>query len=570
MSLTRRPDAFSLIIPYYNNRTRCTVLLNELLRQKTEFPQTEIIVVDDGSDGAFLDGFTGINVIHHEKNMGVTYARNTGINAATGEYIAFLDCDDYVVSDYLRIIYTEMRKGYAWVSYDWRFENGEPSRQYTPGYRNNAIWAYTYRYDTIGEQRLNTAVIDGTDDIDFVKRVIRPELPHYDSTKVIYIYFWHGNNSSLMHRSLRGEIPKTLEEKRAVRKLRNAFFLHCISPIGGVETFLYQMALKYGKTHDIAVIYKQGDPKQVERLSELVRCIKWDGKRKYKADRLFFGYSTEFCAYCEAQEYYMVFHCDYKAQQLPMPAGEPYGTHFIGVSESVVAGCKEWLNVDADVVYNPLTVRKPKKVLRLISATRLTREKGRDRMEALADKLEKAGIPFTWEVFTDSGMNFKNKNFVRREIRLDILDYVADADYLVQLSDTEGYSYSIIEALAVGTPVIVTDLPCNPDMQVKDGVNAFVLKKDMSNVDAEAIYKGLKKFKYTPRDDGYAELLATGESTYEEDMKKPCRVRVRAFYFDLELQRNMKPGEEMTVTQARADKLFDLNLVEYVENASSV
>jgi glycosyltransferase involved in cell wall biosynthesis len=44
--------------------------------------------------------------------------------------------------------------------------------------------------------------------------------------------------------------------------------------------------------------------------------------------------------------------------------------------------------------------------------------------------------------------------------RLDIRDYIADADYLVQLSDTEAWSYSVLESLSLGTPVITTPIPC--------------------------------------------------------------------------------------------------------------
>ena len=43
--------------------------------------------------------------------------------------------------------------------------------------------------------------------------------------------------------------------------MKNLFYLHNISPIGGVETFLYEIALKYGKAYDITIMYKNGDGK---------------------------------------------------------------------------------------------------------------------------------------------------------------------------------------------------------------------------------------------------------------------------------------------------------------------
>ena len=200
-------DAFSIIIPYYEDQTHCEALLQELLRQKKDFPQTEIIIVDDGSKNRnWLDEYEKQAVIVHQKNAGCPMARNKGLDLAQGEYTAFCDCDDMVTPDYLHILYERMREGYDWVSYDWRFNNGRRSEQYTPGYRNNAVWAYTYRRELIGDKRFNPAIKDGSDDIDFVKRVIDYRKKYFVDSRVIYIYYWFGNENSLQHRICRGEV----------------------------------------------------------------------------------------------------------------------------------------------------------------------------------------------------------------------------------------------------------------------------------------------------------------------------------------------------------------------------
>lgn len=353
--------------------------------------------------------------------------------------------------------------------------------------------------------------------------------------------------------------------------MKNLFYLHNISPIGGVETFLYEIALKYGKDYDITVMYKQGDPEQVARLQKLVRTKRWDGQRKYKAEKVFFGYNSDIAFAVEAKEYYFVMHCDYKVQNLPLPK-MPEGTHVLAVSEGVKRGAEEKFGIPVEVCYNPIVVPKPRKVLRLITASRLSPEKGAKRMEILCRALEKAGIPFVWEVYTYDHPQWKSDNMVYRTPRLDITDYIADADYLVQLSDTEGYSYSIIEALSVGTPVIVTDIPPLPDMQVKDGVNGFVLPLSMTEKDCpvDAIYAGLQPFNYKPRADGYKKLLAPGKGDYEAQMKKPTRVRTRVIYLDVLLDRRMEPGDEQTVTRERAEYLEDRGFVEILDDDLAV
>lgn len=351
--------------------------------------------------------------------------------------------------------------------------------------------------------------------------------------------------------------------------MKNLFYLHNISPIGGVETFLYEIALKYGKKYDITIMYKNGDPDQVARLQKLVRTKKWDGVRKYTAEKVFFGYNSDIAFAVEAKDYYFVMHCDYKVQNLPLPK-LPEGCHVLAVSEGVRKNGMEKFGIDIDLCYNPLVVPKPKKMLRLITASRLSPEKGGRRMEVLCRALEHANIPFTWEVFTNDAPTWNSDNMIYRTPRLDITDYIAAADYLVQLSDTEGYSYSIIEALSVGTPVIVTDIPPVHDMQVKDGENGFVLPLDLTEdkCPVDAIYEGLPPFKYVPRKDGYEKLLAPGKSDYEEQMKKPTRVVTKIYYFDIELDKKMSPGDEQTVLRSRAEYLEDRGFVEILDDTS--
>lgn len=60
-----------------------------------------------------------------------------------------------------------------------------------------------------------------------------------------------------------------------------------------------------------------------------------------------------------------------------------------------------------------------------------------------------------------------------------MFDYVADADYAVLLSSTEGLPYTIQEALQYGTPCIVTDIGGNTEV-IKDGVNGYIVPLDMN------------------------------------------------------------------------------------------
>lgn len=97
---------YSIIIPVYNVEKYLPACLDSILAQETT-SSYEVILVDDGSpdgSGAICDRYAAqyenICVIHRA-NGGVSAARNTGIEAATGEYVLFCDPDDFYADEAL-------------------------------------------------------------------------------------------------------------------------------------------------------------------------------------------------------------------------------------------------------------------------------------------------------------------------------------------------------------------------------------------------------------------------------------------------------------------------------------
>lgn len=97
----------SVVIPLYNKEKSIRATLESVLAQT--YTDYEVIIVDDGSTDNSLQvvrkgirelGSNRVRVIHQE-NGGVSSARNKGIEEATGEYVAFLDADDYWECDVL-------------------------------------------------------------------------------------------------------------------------------------------------------------------------------------------------------------------------------------------------------------------------------------------------------------------------------------------------------------------------------------------------------------------------------------------------------------------------------------
>jgi len=104
----------SVIIPVYNVVNYFDRCINSIINQT--FKNLEIIIVDDGSTDGSSEACDKIAKIDnrikviHQINIGLSAARNAGLNIATGEYIAFVDSDDYLHPRMYEILYKEITK----------------------------------------------------------------------------------------------------------------------------------------------------------------------------------------------------------------------------------------------------------------------------------------------------------------------------------------------------------------------------------------------------------------------------------------------------------------------------
>lgn len=153
----------------------------------------------------------------------------------------------------------------------------------------------------------------------------------------------------------------------------NIFYIPFINIIGGIETYIYELGKKYGK-YDITCIYDDADPKQVARLRKYIRVIKAERGKIYECDRLFVMYRCNLDRF-KAKKIIQIIHADYEAQNLKPNEDERIDEHY-AVSKSVAEAYERISNIkNVGVCRNPITIDKPQRVLKLISATRLTKEK---------------------------------------------------------------------------------------------------------------------------------------------------------------------------------------------------
>lgn len=169
----------SIVVNMYNTAKYMPRCMETLLEQDIPQSEYEIILVDDcSSDNSlamaneYAAQYNNVRVCTHEKNKGLAAARNTGIDAAKGQYLCFVDPDDYIEKNSLAALLKQMddehldmlRFNYQKVDEDY---NNVPDSEiearfdYTPGVMTGTeylahrlgigcyVWAYIYRLEFV-------------------------------------------------------------------------------------------------------------------------------------------------------------------------------------------------------------------------------------------------------------------------------------------------------------------------------------------------------------------------------------------------------------------------------------
>ena len=211
--------AISVIIPVYNAQDGIKRCLDSLLNQS--FKNFEIILLNDGSKDNSLNilkeyelKYSFVRVID-KQNEGVAVTRNKGILLAEGEYIMFMDNDDFVASDYIETFYQAIHEknldlvigGYKRVNQDNQIIFSQDIQQSEwSKYIIMAPWAKVYRTEFLKTNNLEFFDYGIGEDIIF-------NLAAYKATDKIGLldykgYNWYYNSQSISNTSQRGFSPK--------------------------------------------------------------------------------------------------------------------------------------------------------------------------------------------------------------------------------------------------------------------------------------------------------------------------------------------------------------------------
>ena len=605
----------SIIIPYYNTRPFTNALLEVLDDQITD--EVEAILIDDGSDEEYCPKYDWLRVIR-TNNQGQAKARNLGINSTAGDYIQFIDSDDLVSGDFIEKIIEKIEEGKDLIEFSWRSLNsGKFNFHLSEGdrLRMPSVVTRTFKRSYIGDTRFNEKK-DATEDEDFSRRLGYLYKPVDVSIISDYLYFYRdevvGSNVKnykagkchtkrityyiphVTDRAILEEIKKDDEENEVILltnqndipelqrycqilqpcpiwthyqkgfnyplqiipvplKSKVILYINQLLVIGGIETFIFHFA-RMMEGEDIVLLIVNLPEPQRKRLEQYITVVDYKTSAEYECDTLVmlrildhtpknitFKQSVQMCHACRTNPMWHI----------------PQNHDFIvNVSE---ASKESFGDESGLVIHNPIFVDNPKALI-LVSATRIPApDKGDNekRMRKLAEMLNEKGIPFVWFNFSEGTIPNPPRGMVNMGLDMDIRPYIASATYLVQLSDSEAWSYSILEALCQNVPCIVTEFPSANEMGIEDGKNGYILPFDM-NFDVTRLLT-VPKFEYKYDNEAIKkQWKKIFDHKYKVKKKKLVDVRIIQQYNDLLLGRMLNPGEVVPMSLERARQIIEL------------
>lgn len=289
-------------------------------------------------------------------------------------------------------------------------------------------------------------------------------------------------------------------------------YISRLNSLGGVEKFVENFCKRMSKHYKITMLFDWVEkPELLFDVSKNVDVIKIDKTKTYKFDYFVNSTAWGFEPYnnIEANKYIQIIHADYKAVIASWDfkyIKHPKTTHHVCVGEIVKQAFEEVTAYKCDaIIYNlldnsiELETKLKNDVLHLVTMSRLSGEKGFKRMLQLAQQLDSKKIPYIWNVYGNTSHSFAKQvvswfkncpNVVFKGVTREPFKEINKADYLVQLSDTEGFAYSVYEAMQVKTPCIITPFASGNE-QIKHGVNGYIVPFDMQNINFEEILNNI-------------------------------------------------------------------------------
>lgn len=276
------------------------------------------------------------------------------------------------------------------------------------------------------------------------------------------------------------------------------FYYHHWNEIGGIEIAVLNLIERLHTEYEIIIAYTASfsDINMLIRLSKYASVVNLNHK-KIEVD------TVVYCSvYCQkdkitAKRELRWMHGCLTDMKVKLPKEK--------IDDYIAVGrvCKEQLdtqltNQESHLIYNELNSNihelagksKKNKKLTLVTVSRISREKGFERMLKLAKQINQ---DYVWHI-VGSGFDKKYEESIKKQAPENWVfhgklenpfPFIKNADFLLQLSDYEAFGFVLLEALVLGTTVITTDYSSASEMI--NETNGYIIRKDLSDFDPEIL-----------------------------------------------------------------------------------
>lgn len=256
-------------------------------------------------------------------------------------------------------------------------------------------------------------------------------------------------------------------------KHANIIYMPTISALGGIETYVYELVKKYHNL-DIAVVSRYCDEKQRERIEKYCKVYIYTDQ-DIECKVAIINYDQSIIPHINKEaKIYQTIHADYSSDIYEnKPKDNARITGFICITKYLQDKMSAYLPKEKLLYnFNPLTIEDNEKPIILVTASRLHKNKGVERMKKLIAEMDKQKINYIWYIITNDIGVMQSPNVIFIKNRLDVSRFINQATYVVLLSDSEACSYTLNEALYRNIPIITTPLPYLDEIGVRNNENA--------------------------------------------------------------------------------------------------
>lgn len=233
----------SVIIALYNNRIYIKDCIDSIYQQSLSDDEFEVIVVDDGSTDGGGDWVErnyscrpNLRVVRHDVNKGLGEARNTGLRNAQGDYLHFIDADDFILTGSYRYLLDNILPLESDVIYTSFVRNGHVGDCFentTVSYTGNIkdylnansisvlIWRKIFKRNFIEKNKLHWMPISYNEDTFFTWNALR-----YVGTITIWrakIYSYRTNENSIVHNRDVARVKESINDLLIVNQQLKSF-----------------------------------------------------------------------------------------------------------------------------------------------------------------------------------------------------------------------------------------------------------------------------------------------------------------------------------------------------------